>query len=283
MDSTIIKQYVTNNGPILGLIILFSTLAGCGTISAMRDFYRQDGGPPQAVDVTSIPDAVPKIEPRSKYGNPSSYIVDGHRYYVLNSSSGYDKRGIASWYGTKFHGQRTSSGEPYDMYAMTAAHKTLPLPTYAEVTNLLNGKKVIVKINDRGPFRDNREIDLSYAAAAKLGIADTGTGIIELKAIDPATFNMQAEKTAPPIIDHHDRNHDLYLQIGAFADRTNAEHLISRLSNNAPADVHFSINMDENNLLYRVRIGPISNVDEADRMSEELVLIGVNDSHIVID
>ena len=121
--------------------------------------------------------------------------MDGERYYVMDSSSGYVKRGIASWYGTKFHGQRTSSGEPYDMYAMTAAHKTLPLPTYAEVTNLLNGHRVIVKINDRGPFKDNREIDLSYAAAAKLGITDTGTGIIELKAIDPATYHKHPERT----------------------------------------------------------------------------------------
>jgi len=282
MDNAINKVPVTIHAKLLGLAVLLSMLDGCGTLSAMHDFYRQDSGPVHPVDIASIPDAVPKIEPRSKYGNPPFYIVDGQRYDVLASSSGYVKRGIASWYGTKFHGQRTSSGESYDMYAMTAAHKTLPLPTYAEVTNLLNGQKVIVKINDRGPFKDNREIDLSYAAAAKLGIADTGTGIVELKAIDPATFNMRAEakNNTRQAMGHHP---DLYLQIGAFADRTNAEHLVSRLSPDAPPNVAFSIARDKNTLLYRVRIGPIPNVNEADRMSEDLVLIGINDSHLVID
>ena len=282
MDNAIARIFVVFNAKLMGLAVLLSMLGGCGTIATLRDYYRQDSGPVRPVDIASIPNAVPKIEPRSKYGNPPFYIVDGQRYDVLTSSKGYVKRGIASWYGTKFHGQQTSSGEPYDMYAMTAAHKTLPLPTYAQVTNLLNGQKVIVKINDRGPFKDNREIDLSYAAAAKLGIADTGTGIVELKAIDPVTFTRQMENrnNTQAAVGHHP---DLYLQIGAFADRSNAEHLISRLSTDAPANVHFSIARDEKTLLYRVRIGPIPNVDEADRMSEDLVLIGINDSHIVID
>ena len=264
------------------LVLMLLSLGGCGTLSAMRDYYRQDGGPVQPVDIASIPDAIPKVEPRSKYGNPASYVVDGERYYVMDSSSGYVKRGIASWYGTKFHGQRTSSGEPYDMYAMTAAHKTLPLPTYAEVTNLLNGHRVVVKINDRGPFKDNREIDLSYAAAAKLGITETGTGIVELRAIDPATYHRHPESGEyMTTVDDHPPS--LYLQIGAFADRSNAERLISRLSSEAPAGVHFSINQDSKTLLYRVRAGPISNVDEADRMSADLALLGVSDSHIVVN
>jgi len=270
---------------ILGLIALLSIVGGCGTLPTFTDaFPHQDSGPLRPIDVTSIPDAIPKGESPSKYGNPPSYIVDGKRYYVLATSAGYTKRGIASWYGTKFHGNRTSSGEPYDMYAMTAAHKTLPLPTYAEVTNLLNGQKVIVKINDRGPFKDNREIDLSYAAATKLGFADTGTGIIELRAIDPATFHADAGTDvgtrARPLSQH---NPDLYLQIGAFSDRSNAERLISRLSTITPRNTPISLEKDETTPLYRVRIGPIRNVDEADRMSQELALFGVGDAHIVID
>lgn len=281
MNFAVLKSRISINNQFLHLILLLSMLSGCGSIPSMSQFSRQDGGPPRPVEVTSISDAIPKIEPLSKYGNPPSYVIDGQRYFVLASSAGYVKRGIASWYGTKFHGQRTSSGEPYDMYAMTAAHKTLPLPTYAEVTNLLNGQKVIVKINDRGPFKDNREIDLSYAAAAKLGIADTGTGIIELKTIDPATFNMQTANNVQTAIPRH--NPELYLQIGAFSERANAERLISRLSTTAPVNIHFSINRDEKIQLYRVRMGPISNIDEADRISEDMALIGINDSHIVID
>jgi len=282
MDDTTVEMRTMIDIRLGCLMLLLLVLEGCGTMSAMRDYYRQDGGPIQPVDVASIPDAEPKIEPHSKYGNPSSYVVDGERYYVLSSSSGYVKRGIASWYGTKFHGQRTSSGEPYDMYAMTAAHKTLPLPTYAEVTNLLNGHKVIVKINDRGPFKDNREIDLSYAAAAKLGITGSGTGIVELKAIDPATYHMHTKRSEyKAVVD--DQPPSLYLQIGAFAERSNAERLISRISTEAPAGVHFSIDRDAKTLLYRVRIGPISNVDEADRMSADLALLGISDSRIVVN
>ena len=136
----------------------------------------QDTAPAQHIDVSSVKDAVPRPEPYSRYGNPPSYVVLGKRYHTLGSSDNYRERGIASWYGTKFHGHRTSSGESYDMYKMSAAHKSLPLPTYARVTNLGNGKSVIVKINDRGPFHENRLIDLSYAAASRLDILGKGTG-----------------------------------------------------------------------------------------------------------
>ena len=130
----------------------------------------KDYGPAQPVDVSHVKDAVPRAEPRSRYGNPDSYRVNGKTYHVKDSAAGYREKGIASWYGLKFHGRKTSSGEPYDIYKMTAAHKTLPLPTYAQVVNLQNGKSVVVKINDRGPFHTNRIIDLSYAAASKLDI-----------------------------------------------------------------------------------------------------------------
>lgn len=135
-------------------------------------------------NVDRIPDAVPKVEPMARRGN-KTYQVYGKTYHPLTSSKNYRETGLASWYGTKFHGNSTSSGEPYDLYAMTAAHRTLPLPTYARVTNTRNGKSIIVKINDRGPFHSNRLIDLSYAAARKLGIYGHGTGHVTVEAIDP--------------------------------------------------------------------------------------------------
>jgi len=165
------------------IAILF---AGCASRGPLEPVV--DEAPPEPIDVSTIPNAVPKPEPLSRYGNPVSYVVAGKRYYTMPSSSGYSERGIASWYGTKFHGQRTSSGEPYDLYAMTAAHRTLPLPTYVEVTNLRNNKSVIVKVNDRGPFHQDRLIDLSYAAAAKLGILGYGTGLVQVRAIDTGSM-----------------------------------------------------------------------------------------------
>nr|VFJ58219.1 MAG: rare lipoprotein A [Candidatus Kentron sp. FM]VFJ62986.1 MAG: rare lipoprotein A [Candidatus Kentron sp. FM]VFK19661.1 MAG: rare lipoprotein A [Candidatus Kentron sp. FM] len=159
---------------------LMSLLAGCG-------FLSDQDGPPlfSRLDPDNIPDAVPRSDPKSPYGNPPSYAVYGQRYYVMESSLGYVKRGIASWYGRKFHGRRTSSGETYDMFAMTAAHRSLPLPTYVRVINLENGRQAIVRVNDRGPFHPDRIIDLSYAAAVKLHIAQRGTARVEIRAIDP--------------------------------------------------------------------------------------------------
>lgn len=141
--------------------------------------------PPVPPNIASVPDAVPHFEARSPLGNPPFYEVDGRRYVVLSTAAGYDERGVASWYGPGFHGLRTATGEPYDMFAMTAAHKTLPLPCYARVTNLSNGRSVVVRINDRGPFVANRIIDLSYTAAAKLGMLRTGTAFVQVQTLMP--------------------------------------------------------------------------------------------------
>jgi rare lipoprotein A len=142
--------------------------------------------PQNPPDVGQIPDAVPRDEPRSPFGNPPFYVVGGHRYVVLHSAAGYVERGVASWYGGEFHGLRTSTGEPYDMFAMTAAHKTLPLPCYARVTNLANGRHVVVRINDRGPFVANRIIDLSYSAASRLDMIRNGTAFVQVEVLTPA-------------------------------------------------------------------------------------------------
>ncbi len=170
---------------LVGLIFLFMT----GCVSSKKS--AKDGPPKTPVkNLDRIPNAIPKAEPLSRHGNrfknnSNSYVAKKKRYHVLSTSRGYKARGHASWYGTKFHGRKTSSGEPYDMYAMTAAHRTLPLPTYAKVTNLSNGKSIVVKINDRGPFHKDRIIDLSYVAAHKLGMLGKGTSKVEVESIDP--------------------------------------------------------------------------------------------------
>lgn len=164
------------------------TLSLCLLLTSCAFMRHKDGPPNYNVDVSKIPNAVPKVEPRARYGNQKSYTVFGKRYYTLQSSHGYTAVGTASWYGTQFHTLRTSSGERYNMLAMTAAHKTLPLPTYVEVTNLRNHRKIIVKVNDRGPFSSNRLIDLSYVAAKKLGMIGHGTALVKIKAIDPRSY-----------------------------------------------------------------------------------------------
>ena len=167
-----IMRATPRSTPVIAVLLL--ALAGCASQGELDD-----------AAIARIPDAVPKIEPLAKSGNPESYVVFGRRYYTKKSARGHVERGLASWYGRPFHGRQTSSGEPYDMYAMSAAHKTLPLPTYARVTNLENGRSVVVRINDRGPFRDGRVIDLSYTAAVKLGVKRRGTAMVEVRAIEP--------------------------------------------------------------------------------------------------
>lgn len=260
--------------PVLIVAASLCVLQGCSAV------VRQDGGPPQGrIDVSSIPDAVPSVLPRSPYGNPDSYIVDGRRYYVMQSSTGYVARGIASWYGTKFNGQRTSDGETYNIYAMTAAHKTLPLPTFVQVTNLNNGKRVIVKVNDRGPFQKNRLIDLSYAAAAKLGIVATGTGLVEVKAIDPRTYRRNEVAAGPSAPEGGVQG--FYIQVGAFSYRLNAEKLRDRLSILGNIAVNISETVVDGRPFYRVRIGPLIQVDVADRIVSSLDRLGIFDHRIV--
>ena len=162
-------------------LLLTLLLAGCSTMAP-----EPSDGPGRTIeDPMAIPDAIPEHAPRSRYGNPEQYEVFGRTYRVMDSAEGHRERGIASWYGSKFHGRRTSSGEPYDMYAMTAAHKHLPLPVWVEVRHLENNQRIVVKVNDRGPFADNRIIDLSYAAAAKLGMLETGTAPVEIRTLTP--------------------------------------------------------------------------------------------------
>jgi len=272
------------------VLILFSILLlqACSSSSSSRYKINQDHGPSNSIDVSHVKDAVPKIEPRSKYGNAKNYKVLGKWYSVKESSKGYREKGIASWYGKKFHGHRTSSGETYDMYAMTAAHKSLPLPTYVRVTHLENGKSVIVKVNDRGPFHDNRIIDLSYSAAKKLGVTAKGTGAVEVVAINPKTFQQKQPykpkiKRPSAFSTYPAKNeYKLYLQVGAFISQQNAHKLYKRLSRMfKKRQIHSDFAADKN--IYRVRIGPLASVADADKLSALLNNKGIPTAQIVID
>lgn len=259
--------------PLLCVLLLAMLLAACSTSRYSR---ATDGAPTRTLDPARIADAVPRKEPRSRYGNPASYVERGRRYTVMKSAHGYVERGVASWYGVKFHGHRTSSGETYDMYAMTAAHRTLPLPSYVLVTNLENNRRAVVRVNDRGPFHDNRIIDLSYAAAVKLGIS--GTAMVEVRAIDPDTWRPgQAPATPRSAGAYH-----LYVQAGAFASRVNAERLRDRLGAVArPHPVHMRFSSSDR--LYRIHIGPLSSVEAADRLAERISALGIARAHVVVD
>lgn len=231
-------------------------------------------------DRATTADAVPKAEARSRYGNPLSYVIAGRRYDVLTSSDGFVERGVASWYGPQFHGGRTSSGETYDMYAMTAAHPSLPLPTYVQVVNLENGRKTVVRVNDRGPFHDNRVIDLSYAAARKLGILARGTGLVEVRALDPS------HPTPPPAPAENiarSARPVLFVQVGAFFDPRNAEQLRAQLTLGQLGEIHVQSGVKANTPLYRVRIGPLSSVDAADLTAQRLEAMGLRDFRVVVE
>lgn len=268
---------------IIFFILFALLLSSCSHIS------RHDGPPNFYVDETKIPNAVPKPEPLSKYGNMESYRVFGKRYYPMKSSKNYQAVGVASWYGTQFHAHSTSSGERYNMLGMTAAHKTLPLPTYVEVTNLKNHRKVIVKVNDRGPFESNRLIDLSYVAAKKLGMIGHGTSLVRVTAIDPYryghTFDI-AQKTPPRDLPYasasfwesphpafNASNKILYLQVGAFRNKSRAEKLQQRLTAMLHAPV--KISRPDNSSLYHVQVGPFRDVVTADRMHQRLKNLGM--------
>ncbi len=258
-------------------VIPFLSVGGLLFLSACTTVVtRQDGPPPHRVDVSSIADAKPKPEAKSRYGNPESYVVGNRRYYTMKSSNGYVEEGIASWYGSKFHGRRTSSGEIYNMYDMTAAHRSLPLPTYVEVTNLENGNKVIVKVNDRGPFVDDRLIDLSYVAAAKLGIAQSGTGRVKVRAIDVGRGSMAVAKESKA-------KARVYLQVGAFSQRYNAAKLKNTLIRQRFSNVHIHKPDSSDDSLYRVRIGPVRDDRALLKLAARIRPYINHEPHVVVD
>lgn len=272
-----------------------SLLAGCAQFPTTGDH-----GPGTAVDMSQVPDAVPKDVTPSRYGNPVSYTVLGKTYTLAPACKGYHDRGIASWYGTQFHGGRTSDGETYDMYAMTAANKVVPIPCYARVTNLQNGKSVTVKINDRGPFVDNRLIDLSYAAASKLEMLGKGTALVDVQAVTPgesvAPVTVAAVAPAPPPlaapapatlavapqVKTAAVAPSLYLQVGAFAERANAETAMKKLAVSGVTQAFILPVTDSGRTLYKVRIGPVADVAGVDQLGARLAALGYPDAEIII-
>jgi rare lipoprotein A len=245
------------------------------------------------VDLASIPDAVPRDEPLSRYGNPPEYEVFGQRYRTLASSAGFEERGLASWYGTKFQGRRTSSGEAYDMFAMTAAHRHLPLPSFVEVINLDNGKRVVVRVNDRGPFVGGRIIDLSYAAAHRIGMVDKGVAPVLVRAVGPGGVpagSVQIAAIEPPVqSDAIASGENLespasYVQVGAFADRDAAERVERELRALGFSDVLVTTLVRNPGVpLHRVRIGPLEDASAVQEVAERLHRAAHADYRVVVD
>ncbi len=254
--------------------IFYCVLTGLVVTGCSGTSQVSDSAPASVpIDIHAIRDAVPRHEKRTRAGNPASYEVLGKRYTTLAESKGFTQRGLASWYGTKFHGRKTANGETYNMYAMTAAHKTLPIPSYVRVTHLKNHRSVVVRINDRGPFHEGRIIDLSYAAAVKLGIQKTGTGPVEIKAIEPGE---NPEITAKPEV--NTGKDKLYLQVGAFSDPFNARQLQQKLTQVADAKARLKISQG----FYKVQLGPLESLVAADKISQRLMNAGFKSIHLVV-
>ena len=291
----------------LVLCLLSAFLTGCGSVATRQDapvaagkaqkpasaavtrkgggYYLDDGpgdNPPANID--AIPDAVPKAEPLHRFAN-RPYTVLGRTYTPATGLKPYRETGVASWYGRRYHGQKTSTGEVYDMYAMTAAHPTLPLPSFARVTNLKNNKSVVVRVNDRGPFHSDRLIDLSYTAAYKLGVLAGGSTPVMVESIDPANYSAAEEKKPgelPVIAQVNDKivpsamaetqasaasGH--YLQLGAFSAEENAELFRGRLKLEL-AQLSDKLQVQVADGLYRVRAGPFRNQEEASQAASEI-------------
>ncbi|AOE50780.1 septal ring lytic transglycosylase RlpA family protein [Kangiella sediminilitoris] len=284
---------------LISSLLALSVLSACTTTVSRDDQpaygsaadrkipdYAPDGTASSFQDGPAI-EPTPRVEEKSAFGNPPYYEVDGVVYHVLASGNNYKEVGTASWYGQKFHGRRTSSGEVYDMYQFSAAHKTLPLPSYARVTNINNGKSVIVKINDRGPFVKNRLIDLSYAAAKKLGYDDKGTAQVEVTVLkSPKGANRMVESDGKLEIAPMDQQHDnakLYVQVGAFADEMRADTLASRLRDHFRQPISLTAVEVNGQTLQRVRIGPLESPRAAEAILAQLKQYSFGAPRVVAD
>lgn len=265
-------------------IFVLSFLSSCTTIEKrFGRVSKPDGPPPFPVDMSKVKEPVPRCEPKSRCGNQGSYVVFGKRYYIMSSSKGYSETGIASWYGMKFHKRKTSNGERFDTTEMTAAHKTLPLPSYAYVTNLDNGRRIIVRINDRGPFCDNRIIDLSYVAAVKLGVYPRGTAHVRVTAIDPVEYHNKGRRAKSQCHTqgtHTKRAHrhanaaqykpGHYVQLGVYSQEENAAKAASKAHRLAKMNAQVVERDDE----YVVQVGPFTNEAQTKQASKKLKMAG---------
>jgi len=283
---------------LIGSLVL---LVACGSNPPSRYQQAQDSAPRYQQNVAAIADAVPRVEPRSRGGNKSPYRVFGKQYSVMPSSLGYNATGTASWYGSKFHGHLTSNGETYNMFSMTAAHKSLPIPTYVKVTNLNNGRHVIVRVNDRGPFHDNRVIDLSYAAATKLGYDKQGTAPVRIEAIDPVAWNRSKLASTPiarqltPMVTAPAVNasqalasaavlapgEQIFLQVGAFASFDSALRLKQHLQSLTHEPVMVTLDQQRTPNLHKVQVGPVGDMTVAQQVRELISINGLGSALIL--
>lgn len=256
--------------------------------NAGRYSIEQDRAPTRIVDLSTIPEVVPVPVRRTMAGNRSPYSVLGKSYRVLPTEDGYSERGIASWYGEKFHGHKTSNGEIFDMYQVSAAHKSLPIPSFLRVTNLDNNRSIIVRVNDRGPFHGDRLVDLSYAAAVKLGYADRGTARVQLESIvaTGAGGELPAAKGGVTRADtlRVSASGNKYLQVGAFSELSAAQAVSSRVEEftNLPVFIR-SVNTSNDKVLHRVRVGPISDPGQLRRVSQSVVAANLGSPYTVTE
>ncbi len=250
-------------GVVLAILALISGCSSAPT-SDSRYALQQDAAPDEVFDMSKIKELNPVYEPPSRAGNKSPYTVWGKSYSVMPSSKGYKAEGVASWYGKKFHGYHTSNGEIYDMYQLSAAHKSLPLPSYVLVTHLGNGKQVLVRVNDRGPFHDGRVIDLSYAAAARLDMLGTGTAPVRIEAIDPVTWkggmNLAVNQLQPPVL----------VQVAAMSQEDSARQLGSRLEKHTGQKMTVVPATVNSRLLHKVQLGPVESRSDLQRLIDQL-------------
>ena len=273
-----LKQYLNVFVQLL-LLLGLALLSACSSSPPSRYSMEHDIGPVGSFDASGVPDAVPVWEPLSRQGNVSPYRVRGVTYHIANTQNGFEEVGIASWYGLKFHGELTSNGEIYNMYAMSAAHKNLPLPSYVRVTNLENGKQVVVRVNDRGPFHHGRVIDLSYAAATKLGYANKGTAKVRLELIKPLLSASvppgQLETGVQDKVAH-------FIQVAAFSSRPSALEVSQLLAReNAFKDVFVASHEGGDASVHRVRVGPFDDEKSAERALKQLKSKGYKGALII--
>ena len=253
---------------LMSAALLLLSLSGCQSGDSFARL--KDSGPSHDVDVSQLENAVPRVDPITIAGNKNPYTVNGVTYQLMPAAKGYSEEGMASWYGNKFHGRKTSNGETYSMYGMTAAHKTLPIPAYVRVTNLANGRQIIVRVNDRGPFHGGRIIDLSYAGAKKLGYANSGTARVRVEAIDPANFqpnsvslpNLSAQVDKPEKIQSlavatNRRAAQSFLQVGVYSSMNSARQLQDQLSSITAFPVSVRRFGEVKSPVFKVWIGPI--------------------------
>jgi rare lipoprotein A len=262
-------------------LLMALALAGCNPFNSET----QDGAPTHFKGINDIPNPTVRPLKKSRYGNPSSYVVNGKRYFVLPTAKGYSQTGIASWYGTKFHGKLTSTREPYNVYAMTAASPILPIPCFVRVTDLKNHRSIIVKVNDRGPFEDERIIDLSYVAASKLGMLKQGTAPVKVVALTPGNIAYRKHAVASPryLINHWKQKQadqqenifaqpksGLFLQVGAYSQKENAASIQQKIERLIHYPVVIQKATIQHKIIYLVKIGPLKNQKEVSTVEHAL-------------